>query len=572
MRDKAQLRIRIVLAFVIAAGLLIIGRLYWLQIVQNDYYKERANQQYISPQGGLFDRGTIYFTTKDGVRVAAATIQQGFSLAIDPEKLTDAASAFKKIDAIAPIDETKFIDSSAKKSVPYVNVADELSVDAGEKISALDIPGVIVAKDAWRYYSTGSLGAETVGIVGYATSSQLTGQYGLEKYYDETLTRNDDDANVNFFAELFSDIKSTVLSGQSLEGDVVTSIEPSVEAYLDQVLADTKKQWQSDQIGGVIINPKTGAIYAMDSLPSYDPNDRASVSDVSLFANPLTQSVYEMGSIMKPMTMSAAIDSGAVTASTTYKDTGCVVVDTKRICNYDLVARGVIPMQQILSQSLNVGATFLALTMGSSTMQRYFLSYGLGSTTGIDQPSEQSGLVRNIEGGRDVNYATAAFGQGIAVTPMEIVRALSSIANGGYLVTPHIASEIDYDVGGYKTIDPPPGQRVFSSTTASIVTNMLINVVDKVMAPARSDMSKPGYSIAAKTGTAQIADPAGGGYYPDRYLHSFFGYFPAHNPRFLVFLYQVYPKNVQYASETLTDPFAQIASYLISYYDIPPDR
>ena len=572
MQPKAKLRIRIILALVLAAGLAIIARLYWLQIVENNYYKERANEQYINPQGGLFDRGTIYFTTKDGIRVAAATIEQGFSLAIDPEKLADPTSVFEKINNINPINESKFLASAAKKDDPYEEIATGLNSDIGEKISTLDIPGVIVAKDAWRYYPTGALGAHTVGIIGYATSSQLTGQYGLEKYYDSTLTRNDESANVNFFAELFSDIKSTVLNGQSLEGDIVTTIEPNVEAYLDQVLSATKKQWQSDQIGGVIINPKTGAIYAMDSLPSYDPNDRASVSDVSLFGNPLTQSVYEMGSIMKPMTMSAAIDSGAVTASTTYNDTGCVVVNTKKICNYDLKARGVIPMQQILSQSLNVGATYLALTMGSSTMQKYFLSYGIGSTTGIDQPSEQAGLVRNIEGGRDVNYATAAFGQGIAVTPIEMVRALSSVANGGYLVTPHIASEIDYDIGGHETINPPPGQRVFSTTTAATVTNMLINVVDQVMAPARADMSKPGYSIAAKTGTAQIADPINGGYYADRYLHSFFGFFPAHNPQFLVFLYQVYPKNVQYASETLTDPFAQIADYLISYYDIAPDR
>ncbi|MDR3558162.1 MAG: penicillin-binding protein 2 [Candidatus Pacebacteria bacterium] len=572
MQPKAQSRIRIILAFVLFAGLVIIGRLYWLQVVENGYYKERANEQYVSPQGGLFDRGTIYFTTKDGIRVAAATVQQGFSLAIDPKKLIDPVGTFKKINAVTPVDQAKFMASAGKVSDPYEEISTELDADDGEKISALDIPGVIVTKDAWRYYSTGALGAQTVGIIGYATSSQLTGQYGLEKYYDSTLTRNDDDANINFFAELFSDIKSTVLNGQNLEGDVVTSIEPSVEAYLDQVLSTTKKQWQSDQIGGIIIDPKTGAIYAMDSLPSYDPNDRASVTNVSLFANPLVQNVYEMGSIMKPMTMSAAIDSKAVTPATTYNDTGCIVIDTKRICNYDLKARGVIPMQQILSQSLNVGASFLAMTMGTSTMQKYFLSYGLGSTTGIDQPSEQAGLVRNIEGGRDVNYATAAFGQGIAITPIETVRALSSIANGGYLVTPHLASEIDYDIGGKKTIDPPPGTRVFSTTTSATVTNMLINVVDQVMAPARADMSKPGYSIAAKTGTAQIADPVNGGYYPDRYLHSFFGYFPAHNPRFLVFLYQVYPKNVEYASETLTDPFAQIASYLISYYDIPPDR
>jgi cell division protein FtsI/penicillin-binding protein 2 len=572
MQSKAQSRIRIVLAFVLLAGLAIIGRLYWLQIVQNSYYKERANEQYISPQGGLFDRGTIYFTTKSGIRVAAATIEDGFSLAIDPEKLTDPASVFKKLNAITPIDQQKFMASAAKSDDPYEEISGDLDADIGEKISELDIAGVIVAKDAWRYYPTASLGAQTVGIVGYATSSQLTGQYGLEKFYDSTLARDDDDANVNFFAELFSDIKSTVVNGQSIEGDVVTTIEPSVEAYLDQVLAATKKQWQSDQIGGIIIDPKTGAIYAMDSLPSYDPNDRNDVSDPSVFANPLVQNVYELGSIMKPMTMAAAIDTGAVTASTTYDDTGCVVIDKKKICNYDLKARGVIPMQQILSQSLNVGSAFLASTMGSSTMERYFLSYGLGSTTGIDQPSEQTGLVKNIESGRDVNYATAAFGQGIAITPIEMVRALSAIANGGYLITPHIASEIDYDIGGYKTIDPPPGPRVFSTTTAAIVTDMLVNVVDQVMALSTPDISKPGYSVAAKTGTAQIADPVNGGYYADRYLHSFFGFFPAHDPRFLIFLYQVYPKNVQYASQTLAEPFAQIVDYLTGYYDIPPDR
>jgi cell division protein FtsI/penicillin-binding protein 2 len=572
MQPNAQLRIRIILGFIVLVGLVIIGRLYWLGVVENGYYKERANEQYVSPKSGLFDRGTIYFTTKTGVRIAAATVEDGFTLAIDPEKLTDAQTAFEKVNAILPINEAKFMAAAAKKTDPYEEIMNQIDSETGEKLAALDITGVVLAKDSWRYYPTAALGAQTVGIVGYATSSDLTGQYGLEKYYDSTLERNDDDGNVNFFAELFSDIKSTVLQGQSLEGDVVTTIEPSVEGYLDQVLADTKKQWGSDQIGGIIIDPKTGSIYAMDSLPSYDPNQRNDVTNPTVFADPLAQNVYEMGSIIKPLTMAAGIDSGAIASSTTYDDTGTITVDGRKISNYDFVARGVIPMQQVLSQSLNVGAAHIALTMGGPTMQKYFLSYGLGSTTNIDQPSEQAGLVRNIINGQDVNYATAAFGQGIAITPIETVRALSSIANGGYLVTPHIASEIDYSIGGYKTIDPGPGARVFSTTTATTVTNMLIHVVDDVMAPARADMSKLGYTIAAKTGTAQIADPVNGGYYADRYLHSFFGYFPAKNPRFLVFLYQVYPKNVEYASETLTDPFAQIANYLISYYDIPPDR
>ncbi|MDE2188537.1 MAG: penicillin-binding protein 2 [Patescibacteria group bacterium] len=567
----SRTRIRIILVGIVIGVIIIIGRLYWLQIVHGDYYRERANEQYINPQGGLFDRGTIYFTTKDGIHIAAATIQNGFTLAIDPNKITDPAGAFAKINAIIPIDQVKFMTAAAKKNDPYEEITDKMTVQDGAKIAALNWPGVIVAKENWRYYPTGPLGAQTIGIIGYATGTEMIGQYGLERQYNATLDRDDSQVNTNFFAELFSDLKATAIDGKSPEGDVVTSIEPNVEAYLDQTLAATKKQWQSDEIGGIIMDPKTGAIYAMDSLPSYDPNNRASASNLSVFSNPLVQNVYEMGSIIKPLTMAAGIDSGAVTASTTYNDTGCIVVDGKHICNYDLRARGVIPMQQILSQSLNVGASYIALTMGSTTMRRYFLNYGFGSTTGVDEPSEQAGLVGNLTNGRDVNYATASFGQGIAISPLETVRALSAIANGGYLVTPHVADEIDYTVGGYKTINPGPGLRVFSTSTAETVTNMLINVVDQVMDPAHAEIVVPHYSVASKTGTAQMPAPTGG-YYPDRYLHSFFTYFPAHDPRFIVFMYQIYPKNVQYASETLTDPVFNIVKYLINYYSIPPDR
>ena len=570
-RAGNKLHIRLILCLIIIGAVLIIARLYWLQVAHSAYYAEKADRQYASPSSGLFDRGTIYFTSKTGARVAAAAIKDGFVLAINPEKLVDAQSTYSKLSSVTPIDKAKFMASAAKKEDPYEELADNLDQAAGDKIVAMKITGVIVSKDAWRYYPTGSLAAQTVGIEGFATGTVQTGQYGLEREYNSALSRNDNDLSMNLFAQLFSGV-SNVLEGQSLEGDIVTSIEPSIEGYLDKVLADTKAKWQSDSIGGIIMDPKTGAIYAMDSLPSFDPNNRSAVTDSSVFSNPLVQNVYEMGSIIKPLTMAAGIDSGAVTAASTYDDTGFIIVDGRKISNFDGKARGVIPMQQVLSQSLNVGAAHIALTMGSTTMKRYFLNYGLGSVTGIDLPSEQAGLVRNLTNGRDVNYATAAFGQGIALTPLETVRALSAIANGGYLVTPHVASEIDYQVGGFHTINSGPGLRVFSSTTADTVTNMLINVADKAISTAHPDISKPHYSIAAKTGTAQIADPAGGGYYADRYLHSFFGYFPAHDPRFIVFLYQVYPKNVQYASETLTDPFDEIADYLIGYYNIAPDR
>ena len=205
-------------------------------------------------------------------------------------------------------------------------------------------------------------------------------------------------------------------------------------------------------------------------------------------------------------------------------------------------------------------------------MNKYFLNYGLGSTTGIDLPNEAHGYIGNLFTSRQLEHDEASFGQGIAMSPLATVRALSSLANGGLLVTPHVVSEIDYTLGTTKAVVPPAPVRILKKSSTDAVTNMLVNVVDQVMAKAHATTVVPHYSIASKTGTAQIANPAGGGYYTDRYLHSFFTYFPASKPKFLVFMYQIYPKGAEYASATLTDPVFEITKFLINYYTIPPDR
>jgi cell division protein FtsI (penicillin-binding protein 3)/stage V sporulation protein D (sporulation-specific penicillin-binding protein) len=257
---------------------------------------------------------------------------------------------------------------------------------------------------------------------------------------------------------------------------------------------------------------------------------------------------------------------------TTYNDTGCITVDIKKICNYDAVARGVIPMQEILSQSLNVGASFVATKMGPTVMRDYFLNhYKFGDETGIDLPSEAHGLVNNIiDSKRAVEYDTASFGQGMAITPIETVRALATLANGGKLVTPHLVSAIRYDSGLGRTLSWDTDTQVLKPETTTVVSRMLTQVVDKAL--ANGDIKLDHYSVAAKTGTAQIANPAGGGYYSDRFLHSFFGYFPSFDARFMVFLFALEPKGAPFASQTLAPPFHSLTQFLISYYDIPPDR
>ncbi len=226
-------------------------------------------------------------------------------------------------------------------------------------------------------------------------------------------------------------------------------------------------------------------------------------------------------------------------------------------------------MQVILNKSLNTGATFVEQKVGNRRFGDYMLRFGMGSTTGIELPNEGNSLISNLKKGNDLEFAQASFGQGIALTPIVTVRALSTLANGGRLITPHLVKKINYKLGTSKKIEYPKGSQVISVEASEEISRMLTEVVDTAL--KNGDVRLPNYSVAAKTGTAQLADPTGG-YYTDRYLHSFFGYFPSYAPRFLIFLYTYYPKNVQYASETLTDTFIDLTKFLINYYNIPPDR
>jgi cell division protein FtsI/penicillin-binding protein 2 len=227
-------------------------------------------------------------------------------------------------------------------------------------------------------------------------------------------------------------------------------------------------------------------------------------------------------------------------------------------------------MQEVLNQSLNTGVSHIVKQMGKEKFRDYFMAYKLGSETGIDLPNETYGLVDNLNSPRDVEYATASFGQGVAFTPIATIRALATLANGGKLVTPHLVDHIKYQDGTIKEVRYPEGEQVLKPETSEEISRMLSIVVDDAL--RGGNVALPNHSIGAKTGTAQIPDPVNGGYYEDKYLHSFFGYFPAFEPRFIVFMYTVEPQGVRYASETLTDPFMQVARFLINYYSIPPDR
>ncbi len=569
MRREAVIRIRIITALVVSLMAVLIVRLYVVQVVHGSEYRATAENQYVHTVSELYNRGSIYFTTKDNEKVSGATIKTGYLLAIDPSKIEDAEATHSALSALLPIEHDTFIERANRTDKTYQEIERQVENDTATKIEALKLPGVKLYRDQWRYYPGKSLSARTVGFIGY-NGDTLEGKYGLERYYNDILKRDTDHMSVDFFAELFSNLGTLVFdASEGTEGDIVTTIEPTVARTLDKVLEDAQKQWNSKVTGGIIINPKNGEIIALNVVPSFDLNNRKDVP-IEDFRNPLIENVYEMGSIIKPLTVAAGLDAGVITPQSTYYDAGFITLSDYTIRNYDGRGRGTVPMQEILSQSLNTGVAHIASLLGKERFRKYFYGLKLGSETGIDLPSEGHGLVKNLEENRELEFATASFGQGISLTPIETVRALSTLANGGVLITPHLVKRIEYKNGDVHEVGFPDGDRIFSEKTSEEITSMLVTVVDKALKGGKAKNEY--YTVAAKTGTAEIADPVTKKYYEDKYLHSFFGYFPAYDPQFLIFLYTVEPKGVKYASETLTDPFIELVQFLINYYQLPPDR
>ncbi|MBP6857606.1 MAG: penicillin-binding protein 2 [Candidatus Pacebacteria bacterium] len=562
-------RIRILIGFIVIFSLGIIVRLFSLQVVNQNFYKEKAQRQYLTSTNDTFDRGSIYFTKKDGLTVAAATIATGFKLAINPGKIENIAGTYEALNNIVPIDKELFLNKAKKKTDPYEEVAFKMTQESSDAILALNLPGVNIYRQKWRFYPGSEMASKALGFVSF-NENTLMGRYGLERYYNDVLSRGENSFYINFFAEIFTNVQSTLFKNKNTTGDVITTIEPTVQSQLETIVTRIEERWGSDEVGGVVMDPQTGEIIAMAHVPTFDLNEFGKEKDVSIYSNPFSQDVYEMGSIVKPLVMAAAIDVGAVTPETTYNDAGTVKIQDRIFSNFDKRGRGNnISMQQVLSQSLNTGMVFVGQKMGKEKFKDYLINrYKIGEKTGIDLPGEINGLVSGLKGTNDVNYAAASFGQGIATTPINIVRSYASLANGGYLVTPHLAKQIKQESGLVKTLDYPKSTvAVLSPSTISTITDMLVSVVDDGY-----KRGLPHYSVAAKTGTAQMARPDGTGYYTDRNFHSLIGYFPASDPKYVLYLFNNFPKGVSFSSQTLADPFFEMVQFMTSYYELTPDR
>lgn len=556
---------------VVFIGLVVITELFFVQVVHGDYYTKEADDAYVA-QSSEEARGSIYLTTKDDVRVSGATMKSGFIVALNPTLYTGTPeSLFATLQSVLPeLTLEKVTKSFGRKKDTYEELAHRVPESVAEEISELGINGITVHREEWRYYPGDDMLAQTLGFVAFSGGDIRKGQYGLERQYEDNLKRGKDSLQVNLFAEIFADLNRAMFDSGH-EADIVTTIEPTVQDYLEQSMDAVAEKYSTRFVNGIIINPKTGEIYAMGQTPRFDLNNFSEVSSPTIYQNSLVDNIYEFGSVVKPLVIAAGLNEGVIHPDDTYYDAGYVDVEDKRINNFDKKGRGTVTMTRALGESLNTAMVLTSQKLGNERFGNYMRNYGLGEKTGIDLPNEARGRLQNLQSPRDLEYATASFGQGISFNVMALVRALSALGNGGYLVNPHIVKEISYVQGEPQIIQYSLGEQtqVITAETSETITDMLVEIVDEIMAEGKHSL--PHYSIAAKTGTAQIPNPAGG-YYDDRNLHSFFGYFPAYDPQFLIYLGAHEPKGVRYASETLSEPFFDIVQFLINYYEIEPDR
>lgn len=552
---------------IVVFSLILIVRLYDIQVRKGVYFKDASQRQYSSQKRNEnFDRGLIIFSYKDGRDFFAASNQTGFDLAIVPANLTDANNVYDTLNAIVPIDRGDFFKKASKKDDPHEDLVKRIPEEIGLKILDLELDGVILVKTRWRFYSGNEMAANLLGFIG-EKDQVIKGQYGLERYYDDVLKKDTTNLYSNIFVEFYSGLRKT-FSEDKFSGDLVTSIEPNVQVYIEEVIATIQKDLNSKNTGIIIMEPSTGAIIAMGQYPTFNLNNFGNVDSVSQYNNHAVENVYEMGSIMKPISVAIGLETKAITAQTTYDDKGSVTFNNRTIYNHDKKVRGVVDMQSVLNNSLNTGVAFVVSRVGSEKFVEYMKKF-FDEETGIDLPAEGSPLITNIDTLRDIEVVTASYGQGIAISPIQTIRALASLGNGGYLVQPHVVKETRYEYGVTRKRGHDDLERIFSKQTSEEISRMLVRVVDEALLGGTVSMEH--YSIGAKTGTAQMPIP-GGGYDPDKFLHSFFGYFPAFDPQFIVLLYTVEPQGAEYASGTLTMPFMDIVKYLINYYEIEPDR
>jgi cell division protein FtsI/penicillin-binding protein 2 len=530
---------------------IIVLRLFIFQVINGDEWKEVVIEDWAVTD--VPERGVIY----DHNGAVLAVDEWDYRLGVSPSILTDAEELATQLSPVLQIPRGQLLEQMESSQL-YVVLASRISSETADTIRELDY-GDEVQLDPLprRFYPQGNLMCHVLGFVDF----DGMGGAGVEGYYQGELAGEAASATVPI-SPLRRQTTVMAREGADLTLTIDRSVQYTVERHLKEALAE----YGAVSGSMIVMDPRTGAIIAMAAEPCYSAND-FSETEPSLFYNPLVSAVYEPGSVMKLVTMAAALDSGTVTPDTTYNDTGAIAVGGHVSYNWDRGAYGTVDMTTLLAHSLNVGAATIATWMGPTTFYDYFQRFGFGRPTGIDLFSEEPGLMPLPGSGewQESFIATNAYGQALAVTPLQMISAISALANNGYLMQPYVVAEVR-DENGVHRHEPTVLSQAIKPETAAIMTTMAVTAVQQEVQEALVE----GYTVAGKTGTAQIAEPFG--YHPTDTIASFIGWLPADDPEIVVFVKLDRPQTAPWGSMTAAPAFSKLAKELVVLLDIPPDE
>ncbi len=553
-------RLPVVVTFLVLASFALLIRLIWFQSPQDprviSYLETVRDANYRRLQRLPGERGNIY--DRDGQPLAVNSLE--YEVGVSPSLISQPRDAALALSTILNIDHLEIYDRIENSSAPYEQLARPVSAEVGQQVAELDILGVVVNPIQRRYYPQGTLAAQVLGFVA-EDANGLRGYYGVEGYYEDQLAGR-------IRAEEISNIPFDIPNDQDVNdrgSDLVLTIDREIQYLIESELSLAINAEGADGGTIIVMDPRNGDILGMVSYPSFDPNN-VNASNPDDLSNPAVSDQYEPGSVMKVVTVASALQTGTITPSWTYNDVAQIQIGGIDIVNWDRASHGVIDTTQLLVQSLNVGAATVSTAMGASSFFEMMQQFGFGRPTGVDMQGEVGGTLY-VPG--DSNYsdsllATVAFGQGIACTPLQMLTSVNAIANGGLMMQPRVVSQI-VDGGVVIDLQPTVLGRPTSAQVAETVTGMMVQVVRDGV---DNNATIPGYTIAGKTGTAQIPTPVG--YEAETSIASFIGFFPADDPQVSIIITLNRPAGY-WGSAVAAPVFARIAERLVILMGIAPD-
>jgi cell division protein FtsI/penicillin-binding protein 2 len=565
-------RIIVVMALIAVAVLVLVGQLIRWQVIERDHLLARAEEEHRGqvPDTIPAQRGFIY--DRDGSLLGGNLTTYDVGASPDMMKREEYRTALAA--NLAPLLDQSSEDVLAKindVNLKYVYLAFQVPQATAQAIEALGYAAVKTEPRDQRVYPQGTLAAHMLGFVfsDKADHRGYSGAYGVEGFYDSVL-RGQPGVGIAERDPLGAVIPvayaqyTPPANGKNL----VLTIHRTAQRVVERELQAAVVEYQAEGGTVVVLEPHTGAILAMASQPAYDPNRYAqeAAANPDIFTDPAISLVYEPGSVVKIVTVAAALDSGTITPDTTLYDAGAIEVGGSPIRNWDNQAHGTVDITTVLGLSLNVGSAQTAVQLGAERFYTYVRRFGFGNTTGVDLYGEVSGSFKTPEHPKwsESDLGRNSFGQAIDATPLQVASAIAAIANGGLLMRPYVVQAIVDGVNPVQTA-PKPVRRVVTAQTAHAVTRLLETVVEQYTTLAQV----PGYRVAGKSGTSQVYVP--GGYHPTATIASFVGYVPSDDPAMLILVVIKRPKASPWGGQVAAPVFSRIAKELVVLLDVPPD-